>query len=384
MEKIKVLYCVPSLYLAGGVERVITTKMNYLAERDSYDVYVVLTDGVGKDPYYKLSDRVTIIQLGLEFEELWNLSFIRKVPVYLNKQRKFKKLLKNVLFEIRPDITISTLRREINFITDIQDGSCKIGELHITRTNYRNFQAGDSNWIKSLFSKYWMACLLNKLRKLDKFIVLSDEDKNNWPELNNISVIPNPIPFQTNRLASLQSKTVLAIGRYVYSKGFDLLLKAWQLVESKHKDWNLDIYGSGNKEPYLEQMKKLGLKNVHLYSATKDIVDKYCECSLFVLSSRFEGFGMVLIEAMECGVPVVSFACPCGPRAIVQDGKNGLLATENDFSDLADKINDLISNKNKRLLMGEYAKAYSRNYDIKLIMKQWLAVFDDVLNKLDK
>lgn len=380
MNKRKVLYCVPSLYLPGGIERVITTKMNYLAEEVGYDVYVVLTDGLGKEPYYKLSPLITIIQLGLEFEELWHLSFIKKIPVYLKKQWEFKKRLKKVLFDIKPDITISTLRREVNFITDIKDGSKKIGELHVNRKNYRNFEADETNWVKLQFSKYWMNSLIKKLKRLDKFVVLTEEDRGNWHELKNVEVISNPMPFQTNRTAKLDTKTVLAIGRYVYQKGFDLLLESWKLIEENHPDWNLEIYGGGDRQPYLDLSNSLGLKNIKLNAATENIIDRYCESSIFVLSSRFEGFGMVLIEAMECGVPVVSFACPCGPKDIVKDGKNGLLVVENDYYDLAEKINYLITNDKERIQMGKYAKLSVHNYTIDIIMKQWVALFENSLN----
>ena len=149
----KIVYCTPSLYIPGGVERVLTTKANYLAEVAGYDMTIVLTDGKGKEPYYPLSPKVKIIQLDIRFEELWHLSFIQKIFAYLKKQWIFKKKLTNILMELRPDITVSLLRREINFITSIKDGSKKIGEIHINKDHYRNFEGENTNFIKKIFNE---------------------------------------------------------------------------------------------------------------------------------------------------------------------------------------------------------------------------------------
>ena len=187
----KIVYCTPALYMAGGVERVLTLKANYFAEQFGYDITIILTEGKGKPLFYPLSDKVKVVNLDINFEELWTCSFLKKIIVYLRKQRRFRRLLKAELMRIRPDATVSLLRREINFINDIKDGSRKIGELHVNRANYRNFEAGDANAIKNLFAKFWMHSLVAKLKKLDQFVVLTHEDRQAWPELTNVSVIPH-------------------------------------------------------------------------------------------------------------------------------------------------------------------------------------------------
>ena len=201
----KIVYCTPSLYIPGGVERVLTTKANYLADVAGYDVTIVLTDGKGKEPYYPLSPKVKIIQLDIRFEELWHLSFVKKVFAYLKKQRIFKKKLTATLMELHPDITISLLRREINFITSIKDGSKKIGEIHVNKDNYRNFESNNTNFIKNCFAKWWMKDLMKKIKKLDRFVVLTHEDKTKWNNLNNIIVIPNPIPHLSPVISKLEN-----------------------------------------------------------------------------------------------------------------------------------------------------------------------------------
>ena len=211
-KKLKLVYITPALYMAGGVERVLTLKANYFSEHFGYEITIILTEGKGKSLFYPLSDKIKIINLDIGFEELWSCSFIKKIFVYLKKQHRYKKLLTRELMRIRPDITISLLRREINFINDISDGSRKIGEMHVNRANYRNFEADDSNFIKSLFAKFWMRSLVSKLRKLDRFVVLTEEDKSAWPELCNIRVIPDPLSFIPTQFSSLTEKRIIAVG----------------------------------------------------------------------------------------------------------------------------------------------------------------------------
>ena len=194
-KPLKIVYLTPALYMAGGVERVLTLKANYFAEHFGYDITIILTEGKDKPLFYQLSDKIRVINLNIGFEELWTCSFAKKLLVYLNKQRKYRKLLSEQLMRLRPDITVSLLRREINFLNSIHDGSKKVGELHVNRANYRNFEANDSNFIKNLFAKFWMHSLVVKLKNLDRFIVLTEEDKNAWPELKNICVIPDPLTF---------------------------------------------------------------------------------------------------------------------------------------------------------------------------------------------
>lgn len=375
----KIVYCTPSLYIPGGVERVLTTKANYLAEVAGYDMTIVLTDGKGKAPYYPLSPKVHIVQLDIRFEELWHLSFLQKIPVYLKKQCAYRKKLTATLMELRPDITVSLLRREINFITSIKDGSKKIGEIHVNKDNYRNFEANDSNFIKNMFAKWWMRNLINKLKRLDHFIVLTNEDKEKWAGITNISVIPNPISSLPKQTSTLDSKQVIAVGRYAYQKGFDMLIQAWKKISMKHPDWKLSIYGSGNKQSYLDLVKELNLEeSCCLNDAVTDINERYCESSILAFSSRFEGFGMVLVEAMSCGLPCVSFACPCGPKDIITDGKNGYLVEPENIESLAERICQLIENEELRKEMGKEARKRAEDFTEEKIMCQWVDLFENI------
>ena len=376
---LKIVYLTPALYMAGGVERVLTLKANYFAEHFGYDITIILTDGDGKPLFYPLSDKVKVLNLNIGFEELWTCSFVKKIFVYLNKQRLYKKKVEAELMRIRPDITVSLLRREINFISSIKDGSRKIGELHVNRANYRNFEAGDANFIKNLFARFWMRSLVAKLKRLDRFVVLTNEDKQAWPELSNVIAIPDPLSFVPTQKSELTQKRVIAVGRYVYQKGFDLLLQAWARVEMLHPDWQLAIFGDGDRTPYQQQAALLGLspQRCQLNGPTSNIQQEYANSSLFVFSSRFEGFGMVLVEAMACGLPVISFACPCGPKDIVKHGEDGLLVENGNVEALAVALSQLMSNEALRRSMSVAAQGNVQRFGMQQIAERWRAVFEN-------
>ena len=376
-RRYKIVYCTPALYMAGGVERVLTLKANYFAEHYGYDITIILTEGEGKSLFYPLSKNVKVVNLNIGFEELWTCSFIKKIFVYLKKQYLFKKLLKQELMRIRPDITVSLLRREINFLTSIKDGSKKIGELHVNRANYRNFEHGDTNVIKDLFARFWMRSLVSKLKRLDKFVVLTEEDFYNWPELNNVVVIPDPLTFSSSTYSPLTEKRVIAVGRYVYQKGFDLLLKAWAIVEKECPDWMLTIVGQGERSQYetLIDELKIDRNNCKLLGPAEQIQDEYMNSSLLVMSSRFEGFGMVLIEAMTCGLPVISFDCPCGPKDIIQDHVDGLLVEKGNIDKLAEAIIWMIQHPEQRKAMATKAIENVQRFRMDQIAEQWKSLF---------
>lgn len=382
MTKRKIVYCTPSLYIAGGIERVLTLKVNYFADVLGYDIYIILTDGKNKAPYFPLSSKIHIINLNINFEELWNKPFIIKIFLYLKKQWIYQKELTKCLFQIKPDITISTLRREINFITSIKDGSKKIGEIHMSRENYRNFKQEESNFIKKIFAAWWMKQLIGKLKRLNKFIVLTYEDKAKWNELQNSCVIHNPTTFYPEKTSDCSSEKAIAVGRYEPQKGFDRLIEAWHIVHQQYPKWKLYIYGGGNYDEIQMQANNKGLeKNLICKPATNNIISNYTESSIFVLSSRAEGMPMALIEAMACGVPAVSFTCPCGPRDIIKDGEDGLLVENGNIEELANKICYLIENENIRKEMGQKARTNIQRFKIEEIAKQWDELFNSLLIK---
>jgi len=376
----KIVYCTPSLYMPGGVERVLTLKANYFAEVYGYDITIILTDGNGKPNFFPLSEKVHVVNLNIGFEDLWHKSFVRKSFSYLFLQRKYKAALTKELFRIKPDITVSLLRREINFITSINDGSKKIGEIHINRAHYRNFMPNRTNFLKELFSKFWMSGLLGKVQLLDRFVVLTDYDRQAWPEVSKVEVIPNPLPFFPPTISSLQYKRVIAVGRYFDEKGYDMLLRAWSVVEKKISGWSLDIYGDGSKLQYVYLTEKLGLdaNRCRLNDSIVDVQKEYLSSSFFVCSSRYEGFGMGIAEAMACGLPVVAFDCPWGPRSIITDGEDGILVETGNIHQLAEAMLSLMTHPEHLSQMAQHARRNIQRFNIDDVAEKWKHLFEQL------
>jgi glycosyltransferase involved in cell wall biosynthesis len=281
---------------------------------------------------------------------------------------------------LKPDITISLLRREINFITGIRDGSKKIGELHINRANYRNFDDRDTNFLKSIFAKFWMRNLVGKLQKLDRLVVLTEKDKEAWIELSNVAVIPDPLSFQPTSRSELKNKRVIAVGRYSYEKGYDMLLSAWKKVASECPDLRLDIFGDGDRSSLEQLIDRLGIdrNRCSLHGRTADVEMEYVNSSLFVCSSRFEGFGMVIVEAMACGLPVVSFDCPWGPSSIISNGEDGVLVENANIDALAaNMIRVIHSGYGMQELAGK-AILKSNKYRLETITTKWKSLFESL------
>lgn len=380
-KPLKIVYITPSIHTADGAARVLTMKANYFAEHFGYDITILLTEGKGLPFFYHVSDKIKIINYDLNFEQLWNCPFWKKFFIYIPKQIKYKKLVRKELMRIRPDITISLLRREINFLNDIKDGSKKMGEIHVHRDNYRNFKDEKSNFIMNLFAKFWSRQLLNNLKKLDRFVVLTDKDRESWIELDNVVTIPNPSPFTPSTISTLTEKRVIAVARYSHEKGIDLLLQAWALVEKKTEKWRLEVFGDGDTTAFNTLIDKLGIDHSRccLNGRTSDIEQEYLKSTIAVCSSRFEGFGMIIIEAMACGLAVVSFDCPWGPQSIINDGQDGVLVENGNIEKLADALVSLIQDEKKRNNIAINAVQSVKRFQMDRIANQWKQLFEDVI-----
>lgn len=376
----KIVYVVGGLYSLTGMNSILTKKINWLAENTNYDMYMILTEKANLPWVFDINPKVKWVNFDLNFDDLDSMPLYKKLFYYAIKQRKYKNLFSQYLMEIKPDITVSALRREINFINEIHDGSKKVGEIHFIRSFYRSFQKPYlPKYINAFISNLWMNSLIKKLKQLDCFITLTEEDATKWTELTNKVVIPNFVADYHGEYAGLNSKKTIAVGRYSWEKGFDLLIESWKIVAQKHPDWNLNIYGVGNYLPFQQLANEKGLKDIVIcHSSTRDIYKKYQDSSIFVLSSRHEGFGLVLLEAMSVGLPPVAFACPCGPRDIVTNKVDGILAENGNVQELADGICFFIEHPEERKKYGKKAIQKAKQFPQDKIMQKWIDLFESL------
>lgn len=377
----KIVYIIGGLYQPSGMGHVLSCKVNYLAEHTDWQIYVVLTERSDLPFFYELTSKIKYVNFNINFDELDSMPLFKKMRVYHKKQIIYKNRLTSYLMEVRPNITVSAVRREINFINDIPDGSHKIGEIHFEKQFYRHF---DKSYLPGFVNKWitekWQGALIKQLARLDKFVILTEEDARNWDMLSNKMVIPNPLTKYPDVHSSQNSKTVISVGRYDPVKGFDMLIDAWAIVSKTHPDWRLKIVGPGERTPYVEQVKRLELEQyVSCMGASNRIYDEMAEASFYVLSSRSEGFGLVLVEAMAVGLPCVAFSCSPGPRSIVSHHQNGILVEKDNVLKLAEAICYMIENNLIREEYAVQAQIDAARYRVENIMQKWITLFDMIM-----
>lgn len=376
----KIIYCMCSLYNPGGMERVLLNKVRFLRETMGWDVSVVTTDQHGRPAFYQFPEGVRIIDLGINYTDDNGKNPVLKTLGYLRRRRRHRKELTELLSHERPDIVDSLYPSESSFIPAIKDGSKKVLELHFNK--YFRLQYGRSGLL-GLADRLRTKQDERIVRRFDRFVVLTEEDKGYWGDLPNISVIPNAAIESEARRSNCMAHRVIAVGRLDYQKGFDRLIKAWGIVkkDQDYSDWRLDIFGQGEWKEMLEGMiQNLGLgDSASINHPTNEIWNEYAASSMLVMSSHFEGLPMVMIEAMSCGLPVVTFDCKCGPKDIIENGRNGLLVPEGDVPALADAMKTLMRDEVLRQRMGAEALKIKSKYSEEKVMDSWIRLFEDLV-----
>jgi glycosyltransferase involved in cell wall biosynthesis len=358
----KLLYITNGINGAGGLERVLSIKASYLANNLGYEVHILSLNNGDTNPFYEFSTKIHFHDIKVKG------NFINYFFTYLTG-------IKKVVKKINPNVILVCDDGLKGFFLPILLGKpCSmVYERHVSKNiEFRS----QMNWFQRRIVHFKWFLMNNLATKFDRFVVLTEGNTKEW-NLKNLEVIPNPLSFYPNESSSLEHKKVIAIGKQSYQKGYDLLLQTWKQVHTIHPNWILEIYGKWDANQNLESLSNslnLG-ESVRFFEPVKDIEKHLLESSIFVLSSRFEGFGMVLIEAMACGVPCVSFDCPYGPSDIIRDGEDGILVPNGDFTQLADSLKLLMDSEFKRTSMGKLAKENVKRYLPETVCEQWNLLF---------
>lgn len=379
-KKMKIMYIFSELTIKGGTDKVLSDKANYLVEH-GFDVTIVTEAQMGREPVFPLSSKIKLIDIGLDFNKQYTQSFIHRAYTYFNFIHIYKKKLKEILVKDNPDIVITTMGRSLDFITSINDGSIKIGEAHTTKEHLRSLHIMENKgWLYKRLAKCIRKKQISNARKLRALVLLTPEDAKDWEGVTKTYVIPNSIKEIPLECSKLINKQAIFVGRYNDAKGYEYLVEAWKIVHHNHPDWIINIYGSGELHDDVERWineAKLH-ESMIMHEPTNQIMEKYLESSICVVSSRYEGFSMAIIEAMACGVPCVSFDCPFGPRNIIKKDEDGILVEYLNSRALADNICELIENINLRKQLGSNAKKNIQRFTQDNIMKKWINLFDTI------
>lgn len=364
----RLLYITNQICGSGGLERVLSIKASYLADKLGYDVHII-TLNQGKVPlFYNFSKKI-------EFHDLTISGTLLSYP------SEYRKIMRRSINTILPDI-ISVCDDGLKgmLLPYILDKKIpKIYERHVSKNI--EMKSDSPSLVEQIKSKLTYYLMDKGGKRFDKFVVLTTGNAKEW-NFDNVIVISNPLSFYPKETCLSSNKKVLAVGRHAYQKGYDRLLRSWRKLRPDFHDWQLDIFGKIDRNKiYINQAKKMNLaESVQFHEPVKNIEDIYKQASLYVMPSRFEGFGMVLIEAMAYGVPCVSYDCPYGPGDIITDAEDGYLIKNGDEEEFANKMARLMTDSELRERMSMNARKKALKFSVEHIMPQWDNLFKQLVS----
>lgn len=353
----KIAFLIMNMDNKGGTERVTSMIANTLS--DKYQTFIFSCQK-GENPYFHVDKHVIV--KSLHGEQTKN-TILRKVKVFRELHSKIEKYDVDVVVAV--DVALYLYLYPLQLTKQ-----CKcIAWEHF------NYYISPNKMVK--FGRKLAA------KHADCLIVLGKNDVNNYkqnlPRIKNIKYIYNPVAVSTLGQADIDSKRVMAAGRLEDQKGFDLLIDAWSKIEKDCPEWHLDIFGEGSKREELEQqIIDLGLNNVFIKGYANNIAEEFKKSSVFALSSRYEGFVLVLIEAQANGLPCVSFNCKEGPAEIITDNKNGFLVENGNVSEFANKLKQVLIDDQLRASFARHAKDNLTRFDILSIKSEWEKVIENL------
>ena len=387
----RIVYCIPHLYNSGGMERVLTQKVNWLAAHTDYEITIVTTEltPVGQnDVCFSLDERVRVEALGIDFNADYHKPLLSKYIGHARRLRAYKRALIGYIRANEIDLCISLGGKEVAFISTLP---CRtMVEFHFAKDHRQQLlDANHTGWFWHLLGRIRTWQLVRDVRSVEQIIVLTEKDRQDWQQAGcaNVKCIPNPCAIKYRVVSSEYGeqsiKTLLGVGRLHEQKGFDMLLEAWNNVQRDNvqctKDWTLRIVGEGEQRKKLEQqIKDLQLSNVVLAGRVENVVEEYAAASLFVLSSRYEGLPLALIEAMWCGLPCVSFDCPHGPAELLGDDR-GWLVPAMDVEKLTQQLISAMTHMEEAKARAQRAQEYAyEKYSEASIMPQWVQLIENI------
>ena len=381
----KILYVYPQLTFPAGTERILIDKMNYLADHVGYDVMIVTYEQDNHPIIYPLSQKVTHVDLDVRYYELYKTNFIVRLFNRRRYDNQLKRRFEQIVFSFRPDIVIATTyyANIISAIAVARLPFVRILESHIDRRYiYENAIENRNTYL------HWFRCwtekmsVTNKIGKFDVLVTLNDADAADWSKYLKTVIIENIVHLNPINFYSHQdTKNVIFAGRYTPQKGVFDLLRIWTIVYRKHPDWHLNMYGNGELADELTEKANKLQANIHVNGQVLNIFEKYRASTMLLMTSIFEPFGLVIPEAMSCGLPVVAFDCPSGPANIITEGVDGYLIKDRDVNAFAEKVCYLIEHPDVRIEMGKNAIRHSARYAPQRIMPKWISLFKELVGQ---
>jgi len=371
----RIMYITDALAVWGGIERVLSDKMNYLVQEYGYDVYIVTTEQGKHEIPFPLDERIHVQDLNIRFHQQYNYTGFKRMQKYRELELLYKNRLKDYILEIKPDVISCIRDGYASTVLDIKGSIPTIFESHAM---YRDVVYEKS----TLLHRFLIYLKRKKFGRLDKIVTLTQGDADDWKYVcDRVSIIPNVVHLNTSgKYSSCDEKNIIFAGRFDIQKDFGSMIKIWDIVQQRHNDWVLNVYGNGELKQFYENVVQAKKLNIIIHPAVSDIMDKYRESSMLVMSSLYEPFGLVLPEAMSCGLPVVAFDCPYGPADIIKNGVDGFLVEDRNIEAFANRVCQLIEDVELRRKMGKAAIQSAQRYSNDIIMPQWKRLFCELVN----
>ena len=368
----KILYVFRSLAIWGGIERILVDKMNFLAERYGIDVYLLTSDQGSHRVIFELSNGVHHEDLGICFYDQYRFHGLRRLMIAWKMNRQYRHLFADRLHKIQPDLIICTTADKIGAIAKVKGNIPLVVESHSICT--RTLNHGRSWLQRKLYRHYF----LNSLSKADYVVALTEGDAKEWQKYHpQVMVIPNFIHPHEEHISDLSSNKVILVGRFDYQKRVQDAIYIWKKVRERHPNWVLEIYGDGEMRQEVCSLA-LSVGGVTIHQPTSQIFHAYQECAFLISTSLFEPFGLVIPEAMSCGLPVVAFDCPYGPKTIIKHGVEGFLVKNRDVPAFVSYVCLLIEDFAMRAKMGKAAIVSSQQYAAHRIIPKWEQLFEQI------
>jgi glycosyltransferase involved in cell wall biosynthesis len=350
------------LNAVGGYERIVASYVNLLAEKGENITLLLLADT--KDSLYPLHKNVRVVQASLNF------GITPKGNMISRKLKMSKDLmqLERILKQLDPSFLICS---EYSYTV--------AAVLTAQRKKMKVFSWEHTHFNVNLKNRFWTALCKFAYPKLDGIICLNPDEKKLFRSLNkNVVVIPNFIQLSDTQ-SSLEEDIILTVARLTAIKGIDYLLEAAKLVLTKYRQWKWKIIGDGELKKQVQgfiQKENLDGRLLLQEPPGHDISSEYQNASLYVMTSLNECFPMVLLEALSYGLPCIAFDCDTGPRHIINNNFNGILVENGNVDAMADAIDELIEDSNKRKLMGAHAIENSKHFSAEMVYQQWETLFN--------
>ena len=375
--RLRLLYVESTMAIYGGMERVLTDKLNWLCDNIDCDICLLAVNQGSNPLAFSLHPKVEFHDLGIMLYQVYRYTGLKRIREIFRKKQLLKRKLSDYINDFSPHVIVCPRWEFVPDIVKMCNNIPVVFESHISCLAY---QFDNYDWVNRFRIRHSYCALKN----VEMIISLTRRgDAKEWMKINpNVRVIPNVVHLNTTgSVSDCRSKSAIFVGRYCKQKDIWMLLQIWELVQQRHPDWTLHMFGGygDQNDMLLSEIRKKKDLNIVIHQPTASIGDEYLKSSMLLMTSRFEPFGLVLPEAMSYGLPVVAFDCPYGPADIITDGVDGFLVKNRNAEEYANVVCRLMEDDSLRREIGKAGAKSAQRYSSDKVMPMWVDLFKSLV-----